>query len=479
MKIGSLKNVAAFKKVLEELGIELPCDDSLQSGELSSLSAPCDLGFGVAPNRYAAQPMEGWDGTLDGRPTDNTLRRWRRFGRSGAGLIFGGEAVAVRHEGRANPNQLLMSESSLSEYIRLRMELMDGHHEVMGETSEPVIGLQLTHSGRYCRPDGEPRPIIAYHHPVLDRRMGLDADYPVISDMEIEGIIADYVYAAVLAQRAGFKFVDVKHCHGYLGHELLGAKTRRGSYGGSLHNRTRYMREIIAGIKRDAPGLGVAVRLSAFDSLPFHPEPMQSTPGHPGPGIPEYSCDAMPYLYGFGVDTDLPTDMDLDEPLQLINMLQAMDVRLVNITAGSPYYNPHIQRPALYPPSDGYLPPEDPLIGVARQIFVTRYLKSQNPMMIFVGSAYTYLQDYLPNVAQAVVREGWTDFAGLGRMLLSYPELISDSLHGNPIDSRRICRTFSDCTSAPRAGLVSGCYPLDSYYKNSPEAFKLKLHKKR
>ena len=98
----------------------------------------------------------------------------------------------------------------------------------------------------------------------------------------------------------------------------------------------------------------------------------------------------------------------------------------VNISGGSPYYNPHIQRPAIFPPSDGYQPPEDPLAGVARQIDVARQCKVAVPELPMVGSGYSYLQDYLPHVAQAAVRRGWIDFVGLGRMVLAYPEFPRD-----------------------------------------------------
>ena len=70
-------------------------------------------------------------------------------------------------------------------------------------------------------------------------------------------------------------------------------------------------------------------------------------------------------------------------------------------TAGSPYYNPHVQRPAMFPPLDGYEPPEDPLRGVARQIRATALLKRQFPRLVFVGSAYSYLQEWLPHVGAA------------------------------------------------------------------------------
>jgi 2,4-dienoyl-CoA reductase-like NADH-dependent reductase (Old Yellow Enzyme family) len=105
---------------------------------------------------------------------------------------------------------------------------------------------------------------------------------------------------------------------------------------------------------------------------------------------------------------------------------------------------------------------------------VTRELKHQFPELILVGSAYSYLQDFLPYVAQAAIREGWTDFVGLGRMLLAYPSLLLDVLEGRTVQRKLVCRTFSDCTTAPRAGLPSGCYPLNPHYKNSADAARLK-----
>ena len=280
-----------------------------------------------------------------------------------------------------------------------------------------------------------------------------------------------------MAQELDFDFVDVKHCHGYLGHEFLSAHTREGKYGGSFENRTRFLREVVQGIRSAAPGIRVGVRFSAFDSVPFHPDPALSGNGKLGPGIPEIQKNLIPYRWGFGVKQSDPMQIDLTETMQFLSLLEELDIRLVNITAGSPYYNPHIQRPALYPPSDGYQPPEDPLFGVAQQMNVTRELKQRFPNLIFVGTAYSYLQDFLPQVAQAAVREGWADFAGLGRMVLAYPEVLWDATEGNGIQHKRVCRTFSDCTTAPRKGLPSGCYPLDSYYKSSELAQQLKVAK--
>jgi len=480
VRLGGLKNVGRFKDHLRILGVNIPCDDELASGQQSPLRQPLVRGQLFIGNRIAVQPMEGWDGTADGRPSEYTFRRWQRFGGSGGKLIWGGEAVAVSHEGRANPNQLLLNEDTSVGVERLRSVLVEEHRRVTGSDQGLIIGLQLTHSGRYSRPNshqrGEPR--ILYHHPILDRRLKLPADYPVLSDGEIRAIIEDFHRAAALAWKLGFDFVDIKHCHGYLGHEFLSAYTREGEYGGSFENRTRFLREIVEGIRSAAPGLAIGVRLSAFDTVPFQPNPKLSGNGKFGPGVAELSPECIPYRWGFGLNPFDPTQEDLSEPILFLSLLEKLKISLVNLTAGSPYYSPHIQRPALFPPSDGYQPAGDPLIDVARQMKMTRTLKQHFPNLIFVGSAYSYLQDFLPHVAQAAVREGWVDAIGLGRMVLTYPELLWDASAGQAIQHKRICRTFSDCTTAPRKGLPSGCYPLDDYYKGSDFGQQLKVLKK-
>ena len=480
IRLGTIKEVARFQEYLRALGLSIPCDDEIQHGNASPLLATLQRGDLRLGNRIAINPMEGWDGTLDGRPSEHTLRRWRRFGQSGAKLIWGGEAVAVRHEGRANPNQLVIAEHTREGLAQLRAVLIEEHKKVAGSDQGLLIGLQLTHSGRYCRPnaDGRPEPRILYRHPILDRRLNLGADYPVLNDGDVRGIIEDFHRGAHVAGELGFDFVDVKHCHGYLGHEFLGAHTREGNYGGSFANRTRFLREVVQGIRAVAPGLKIGVRLSAFDTIPFRPDPAKSAPGKPGPGIPEGHEQLIPYRWGFGVNEQNPAEPDLAEAVQFLGLLEELQISLVNITAGSPYYNPHVQRPALYPPSDGYLPPEDPLFGVARQMAATRELKQRFPNLIVVGTAYTYLQDFVPHVAQAALREGWADAVGIGRMTLAYPEILWDAANGHTVEHKRVCRTFSDCTTAPRNGLPSGCYPLDAYYKSSEMAVKLAAIKK-
>jgi 2,4-dienoyl-CoA reductase-like NADH-dependent reductase (Old Yellow Enzyme family) len=272
--------------------------------------------------------------------------------------------------------------------------------------------------------------------------------------------------------------VDIKHCHGYLLHEFLGAHTRAGEYGGSLENRTRLLREIAAGIRAATPRLEIGVRLSAFDLVPFKPNPALAEPGKLGPGIPEDFWQCLPYRYAFGVNSLNPVEYDLTETVQFLEMLDRLGIRLVNLSAGSPYYNPHIQRPAIYPPSDGYQPPEDPLVGVARQINVVKELKAKFPQLVLVGSGYSYLQEFLPHVAEYYLRHGHVDIIGIGRAVLAYPTMLADATTKGSLHTRSVCRTFSDCTTAPRNGLRSGCYPLDDYYKALPDAARLHNAKK-
>jgi len=465
-KVAQCKDVAAFRGRLAELGLDLPVDDRiLTAAEGSPLAAPITIAGVAVGNRLCIHPMEGWDANPDGSPSALTLRRWRHFGLSGAKLVWGGEAAAVQPDGRANPRQTLATPENEAGLRALLDELLAAHRGHVGPTDDLLVGLQLTHSGRFSRPHG-PRlePRIAYHHPLLDAKFGIDpADASVVwTDDDLERLVDRYVVAAGVARAAGFRFVDVKACHGYLLHEFLSARVRPGRFGGDYEGRTRLLRAIIGRVRDAHPDLAVVVRLSAFDCVPF-------VTGR-DVGRPMAFDQWLPYEYGFGVDRDRPLEMDLTETLRLLADLAAWGVAAVNVSCGSPYYNPHIQRPAIFPPSDGYLPPEDPLVGVARQWRATRACRRAVPGLPLVGSGYSYLQDFLPHVAQAVVRAGDVDLVGLGRMVLSYPELPQDCLERGALVRRKVCRTFSDCTTAPRHGIVSGCFPLDAFYKDLPEA---------
>jgi len=470
-RVASFKTAGAFQAHLRSAGIALALDAELPAAGRSALAQPIEVGGVRVGNRFCILPMEGWDGTTDGRPSDLTARRWRHFGISGAKLIWGGEAVAVRHDGRANPHQLLLTAETQASIAGLREQLVTAHRERFGSNadSDLFVGLQLTHSGRYARPNvfDRPEPLAAYAHPVLDRRF--PRGVPLLTDDDLDRLIDRFVEAARLAWDAGYAFVDVKACHGYLGHELLSARDRPGRYGGSLENRTRFLRSIVEGIRATSPGLVVGVRFSAFDTVPYRK-------GAHGVGEPETTGAAYESAFGL-LDRDM--EAALADARQLLGVLERLGIQWICVSAGSPYYNPHVQRPALFLPVDAYLPPEDPLAGVARQIDATARLKAAFPSLVFVGSGYTYLQEWLPHVAEHAVRAGLTDFVGLGRMVLSYPDLPADLLSGAPLKRKAICRTFSDCTTGPRLGLVSGCYPLDHHFTSHPDAERLRVFKDR
>src|SRR4051794_6285374 len=276
-RIASLKTADEFQKTLDRLGIsaELAFDATIERARDAPLARAYEWRGGTVGNRFAILPMEGWDGTEDGKPTDLTRRRWVNFGLSGAKLIWGGEAVAVRHDGRANPNQLVINDANLASIEDLRTLLVEAHRAHFGRTDDLYVGLQLTHSGRFARPNDKRRlePRVLYHHPCLDRKFGLAANAPLLTDDEIDALIVDFARAARWAQRAGYAFVDIKHCHGYLGHEFLSAVDRPGRYGGSFENRTRFLREVISSVRAEAPGLEMVVRVSIFDFLPFQMGP--------------------------------------------------------------------------------------------------------------------------------------------------------------------------------------------------------------
>lgn len=484
-KIKQLRTLEQFEARRAELGLELPIDAALSpehrlvdgsQHEISgrqALAAPMTVrdasaGELLVGNRFTILPMEGWDADTRGAPTDLVSRRWLRFAESGAKLIWG-EATAICPEGRANPNQLVIDAATVTPLAELLRQARKAHRAKFGSDEDLVVGLQLTHSGRWARPGQESRPRIARRHRLLDRRLGLDDDNAaraLLSDVELSGLVERFVEAARLAQRAGFQFVDVKHCHGYLLHELLSARQRPGRYGGPLDHRTRFLREVVDGIRERAPGLAIAVRLSAFDFVPFAAQANEV-------GAPDPERESGSNERPFGGDST-GVGVDLEEPSRFLDQIESLGVGLVSVTAGSPYYCPHIQRPAQYPPSDGYQPPEDPLSGVSRLLTAAAALKRRHPSLAIVGSGYSYLQEWLPAIAAGAVVEGWTDSVGLGRVALSYPRLPADVLAGREIDFKLYCRTFSDCTTAPRNGLISGCYPLDDFYKKRPERARLR-----
>ena len=423
------------------------------SNDLSALFRPVAVGGLQAGNSLCVQPMEGCDGTPDGRPGELTFRRYRRFGAGGAKLIWG-EAAAVEEEGRANPRQLLLTEDTADDLARLLDECRRSHREAFGDDGDLVVGLQLTHSGRY----GYRRPIVACRDPLLAGRAGVTADTPLIDDDSLLRLADRYVRAARLVARAGFQFVDVKQCHRYLLSELLAAKTRPGRFGGSLENRTRLARSVFQGIRAEAPRLLLATRLNVYDGVPF-------LIGAGGSGEP--APWQIPVRTVWGAREGDPLQPDLTEPLQWVEEMTRLGVALVNVTLGNPYAAPHLLRPFEVPPPDGYAAPEHPLAGVERHFRLAGEIQNAFPQLPVVGSGYSYLQDYLFQAGAANLLDNRVTFVGVGRAALANPDFARQLQEEGRVDRRKVCRTFSYCTALMRSKhnelgqFPAGCPPFD------------------
>ena len=451
------KTVDDIRADVERLGLGIRFRE-----DLAPLARPVTIGSLGAGNSVAIQPMEGCDGTPHGEPGELTLRRYRRFGAGGAKIIWG-EATAVVAEGRANPRQLLINDRTAAPLERMLGECRRAHREAFGSADDLLVGLQLTHSGRYSFE----RPLVACHDPLLDPRTVVDkargltvtTDYPLIEDAYLAGLEDRYVAAARLAFRIGFDFVDVKQCHRYLLSELLAAKTRPGPYGGSLKNRSRFVRNVIRKIRETVPGARIASRVNVYDGVPFY----RDEPS----GIAR-PCDyTTPVRSSFGADEQDPLREDLTEPKLLLAMLAELGVAMGNISMGNPYAVMHVTRPFEYAPVDGYETPEHPLVGVWRHFRMTGELQRTFPQLVLVGSGYSWLQGFLFQAGAANLEQGAVRVVGGGRAALPYPESVRDALAGRPIDRQRVCRTFSYCTALMRAKhnelgqFPPGCPPFD------------------
>jgi 2,4-dienoyl-CoA reductase (NADPH2) len=402
-----------------DLGFELPFSD-----DISPLLTPVLFEKFTIPNRLVVQPMEGYDSEYDGSPSELTRRRYLRYANGGSGIIWY-EAVAVTIDGRSNPNQLWINKNNSHAFGRLNDEVRKNADQA---GIVPLLVIQLTHSGRYSRPDGKPQPQVAAMNQILDKGIPY-----LLTDDDLKRIQDDYVAAAKLAANSGFDAIDIKACHGYLIVELLAARSRRHSiYGGEDHNdRFRFMIETIDRIKAEIPGIIITTRLNISDG----------------------------YAGGFGVDKD--NRPDYTEPMLLVQDLKSLGISLLNLSMGSPYFNAHVTRPYDNPLPGQQVPEEHPLEGVIKMINGTSLFQKSFPELYFVGSAYSYLRQYAPNVGAAVLRNGDASFIGLGRNSFAYPALPVDLIEKGKADPSKICITCSGCTRLIRNLRPGGCVIRD------------------
>jgi 2,4-dienoyl-CoA reductase-like NADH-dependent reductase (Old Yellow Enzyme family) len=450
------KKADDLRREAQRLGLDVRLSD-----DLDVLWRPAEVGGRRVGNRLCVQPMEGCDGTLEGLPDELTYRRYRRFGAGGAKLIWG-EAAAVVPEGRANTRQLLVNEANAAGLARIVDDCRRAHREVWGDDSDLLIGLQLTHSGRYSTP----RPLLAQHDPLLDPRTVLDKasgqvagpETPLLDDDYLDRLQDHYLAAARIAERAGFDFIDIKQCHKYLLCELLSSRTRPGKYGGPFENRTRLVREVVARLRDELPDLLIATRLNVYDGVPHVPGPDKV-------GVPVPF--RTPVQSVWGARPDDPFIPDSTEPIRLVHELRRLGVGLINVSLGNPYAVAHVIRPFEYAPVDMYDAPEHPLKGVDRHFRLCGEVQRAVPDLPMVGSGYSWLQAFLFHAGAANVEDGRCAFVGVGRASLSHPDFAKNLKEGRPLDPKRTCRTFSYCTALMRSKhnvlgqFATGCPPFD------------------
>ena len=437
-----LGSTEELKQLSERLDVQIEAID-----DVSILAKPVQAGGLLIPNSLAVHPMEGCDGDSQGRPGKLTLRRYERFAAGGAGLLWV-EATAVVPEGRANPRQLWLHEKNKDSFRAMVEKIRQAAAEGNGPKHRPAMVLQLTHSGRYSKPEGAVYPIIPqrdpYRDPLIpqqkpnpDRSSRIPDDWPLVTDEYLDKLQDAYVEAARLAFEVGFDAVDIKSCHGYLINELFACHKRKGKYGGSFENRTRFVLEVIDKIRNELGEKGAVVtRLGVYD--------------------------AIPYPYGWGVDKKDYTKPDLTEPKKLIGLLQQHGVNLVNVTIANPYYNPHIGRPFNETIVGGYEEPEHPLTGVGRLVNITGEIQKEFPDIAILGTGYSWLRTLFANVGAANKTAGLATLIGAGRMAFAYPDFAKDIITKGRMYPEKVCVSCSACTQIMRDGGTTGCVIRDN-----------------
>lgn len=419
------QNKEAFLKLCEESGTTFPYAE-----DISCLGKETIIAGRKINNRIVYQAMEGCDGTFDGAPDELTYRRYLRFARGGAGIIWF-EATAVVNEGRANPRQMYLTEKTEDEFKKIVNDIKETCIKENG--FEPVVIIQLTHSGRYSKPEGTPAPLIAYNNPIFEKDNPIDKSR-IVTDEYLDMLGEKLVNGAAWAKRLGFDGADIKSCHRYLLSEILSAYNREGRYGGSFENRTRLLTGAVKEAKiQTGKDFIITSRLNVYDGFE--------------------------YPYGFAVKEGNGIVPDFTESKMLVKKLVENGIDMIDMTMGNPYFNPHVNRPY----SQGaYIPPEHPMVGVQRMLDGIAEIAQEIKGTPVISSGISFLGGVSANVLAGYVGEGKFDFAGYGRETLAYPSCANDITSGKNLDPKKLCICCSKCTEIMRKpGGTPGCVIRD------------------
>lgn len=419
------QNKDAFLKMCAESGTSFP-----YSEDISCLNTPITVAGKTVHNRIVYQAMEGCDGTYDGAPGELTKRRYLRFARGGAGIIWF-EATAVLGEGRANPRQMYLTDKTRDDFKKIVEDIKEAGIKENG--FEPVVIVQLTHSGRYSKPEGTPAPLIAYNNPIFEKDNPIDKSR-IVTDEYLDTLCEALIKNAGIAKELGFDGADIKSCHRYLLSELLSAYERKGRYGGSFENRTRMLTTAVKEAKiLTGKDFIITSRLNVYDGFE--------------------------YPYGFGVKKGEGITPDFTEPKMLVKKLVENGIDMIDMTMGNPYFNPHVNRPFA---TGTYTPPEHPMAGVERMLNGISELASEIKGTPVISSGISFLGGVSANVCAGYVGAGKFDFAGYGRETLAYPACANDITSGKNLDPKKLCICCGKCTEIMRCkGGTPGCVIRD------------------
>lgn len=429
----SYRHADELRAHAETMNLHLPWSD-----DLSCLHGSVRVGDKTSPTCFAALPVEGRDANADGTPGELTFRRYRRYAAGGTGLIHF-EAAAFSPQGRASDHQLLLNAHTAPAIKKLLEATKAEAHKAFRHT--PLCYIQLQESGRYTHATGA-LPRILYPQPEFDRLAHIDPALPPLTDAELATICEQFVAAARLAYEIGFDGVDVKACHRYLVSELLGARRRAGRYGGSYENRVRMVLDMMDGVRSHVPDTGFQMvsRLNLYDAVS----------GPDGWGVVQTQ----------NTDTLMPAP-DLAEPLQLLGQMRERGLAYVATSCGTPYGRAWVNRPYDRNIAGSALAPEHPLEGVCRGMELTRQAQKAYPDVAMSGFGYSWLREFIPNIAAGIIKEGGATLVGLGRELLAYPDMPADILRKGGVDKTQVCVTCSMCSEVMSRGGLAGCYVRD------------------
>jgi NADPH-dependent glutamate synthase beta subunit-like oxidoreductase/2,4-dienoyl-CoA reductase-like NADH-dependent reductase (Old Yellow Enzyme family) len=357
-----LSDLDALRSEIQRLGLTIPTSE-----DTAILSTPIGDGTLRSPNRFCAQPITGCDGTFDGTPTERTIRRYVRVAAGGYGLIWLESTLAGGQSQAAALRLDQNTEPAFRELVRRVQE---------SAPTPPLLILQLRSSFKGS------------------------ADH--CDDRELGRLRDELVSSALRAADTGFAGIDLQACHRTLAGALLRG-CARGTYGGSLENRARFLRETIAAIRARNPGLLIASRLCVYDAI----------------------------RGGFGVAENDFRQMDLHEPLTVIGWLREAGADLFNITIASPV--------------------------LARQLAAAKAMGTAAAGAWIVGSGFSWLRQLIPAVGAAAIHEGAVDFVGLGRAALAYPQGPGEWMETRQWDAGRTCMVCFACGVLRDNGQPVGC----------------------